>query len=115
MNVKLQHQNRVVGLVNAEQEKQKGLQRQTEAAMVRMDEDEKEIAEMRRQVDGFGEHAMKFHDSIQSVRSEISGLEEDMRKYREQEGELAMLNEQLVRAETELNEVSVVDGERVIE
>lgn len=105
MNEKLQHQNRVAQLVNAEQVKQRELQKLANTARDRMEENNRSIAENRLRTEGFGEFAVKFHDSIQTIHGEISVIDEEMRRYRVQEGELVKLNVELANAEAEYNEV----------
>lgn len=106
MATKVQRQNNLAGMVNTEQTKQKALQQRAELAMERIKENKDRIHENRCRVDGFGDYAVKFHDSIQSISCEISGLDEELRQFRAREGELVKLNVALASAETELREVS---------
>lgn len=107
LKVKIQNQNNVAQLVNAEVAKQRVLQKQARAAMERVEESNRKMAMNRRRCDGFGAYAVKFHDTIDTITCEITGMEEEMRRYREKEGELVKLNVDLANAETELREVSV--------
>lgn len=99
MTSKTQHQNKLATLVNMEQEKRKALEQ-------KISENTEKVIENQRRVDHFGEYVLKCHDSIQDIGSEIGGLEDGMREYREQEGKLIQLNVELANAETEYSEVS---------
>lgn len=106
MTQKVLHQNQLSELINAELEKYNALQLQAIAAKEKVEENGRKIVESRRCVDEFGEYAAKFHDSIRCINSEISDMEEEVRRYREKENELLRLNVGLANAETELSEVS---------
>lgn len=105
LSTKVKQQNQITQLVKAQHVKQRELKRFAQMAMKRMDENNRRIADRRRRADGFGAFAVRFHDSIQNITSEISDVEEDMRRFRQTEGELIKLNVKLANAEAELEEV----------
>lgn len=107
---RIRRHNQVAEMLAHERERMKNLKLQAQNAMHKMTLSNEKIAENRRKASEFSRFTVQFHEQIENISTKITGLEDEMRQYREKEGELVKLNVELANYETELNEVSRWNG-----